>query len=120
MKVFQNTGTFRKPVAPTPVDVITTDDGWTEAEKREAEQRMEEAKRWEAECCARAKLYERALEALCAEHPKYGSNIRLWERWSLAERIWWIDQIEQQAKDGKDTIGARVVAQVVMNRLEQT
>ena len=67
----------------------------------------------------RLRLYDLALYQLSSEHWKYGSNYRLWGRWDITKRLRWLDQIEQQAKDGKQTIGVDVVTRVAILRLEK-
>lgn len=66
---------------------------------------------------AKAKLYEHALKQLYMEHRKYESNYRMFVRWELNHRIWWIDQIEKQAQAGHKTIGVDVVLKVVELRI---
>lgn len=65
--------------------------------------------------CAR---YMTALRELHAEDRRFDSNYRTFCRWDWGMQLWWIGRIEQQARDGKDTIGVHVVTRVIMNRME--
>lgn len=61
--------------------------------------------------------YAIALRQLANEQVRFIKNDNLFTTWDDATRLWWIMQIEKQAADGKDTIGAHVVTRVVMNRM---
>ena len=62
--------------------------------------------------------YENALRSLMHADRKFRLNYETFRRWDITTQLWWIGQIEQQARDGKDTIGALVVVKVVEMRLE--
>lgn len=62
--------------------------------------------------------YYAALSELERESVHYTKNFNMFRTWDDSMRLWWIDQIERQAADGKDTIGAVVVTRVIMNRME--
>lgn len=62
-------------------------------------------------------LYGSALDELAEEQRRYHSNYNLWQRWDKRLRLWWIGQIEQQARDNKQTIGVEVVSRAVAIRL---
>lgn len=68
---------------------------------------------------ARCHRYRRALFTLQLTDPMWVPNYTVFNKWPTGHRLWWLDEIEQQARDGKDTVGARLVAQVVMMRLEE-
>ena len=65
--------------------------------------------------CAR---YMTALRELHLEDKRFDSNYATFTRWNWGMQLWWIGQIEKQARDGKDTIGVHVVTRVIMNRME--
>lgn len=62
--------------------------------------------------------YAIALRQLANEQVCFIKNDNTFQRWDDATRLWWIIQIERQAREGKDTIGVRLVTRVVMNRME--
>lgn len=66
------------------------------------------------------RLYASALEELATEDRRYNSNYNLWQRWDKAVRLWWIAQIEKQAREDKKTIGAVVVSRAVEIRLTRS
>jgi hypothetical protein len=66
---------------------------------------------------ARARLYETALEELVRIDRAFVSNRNTFDRWQLDMKIWWINQIEKQAKAGLDTLGVKVVAKAIEIRL---
>jgi len=103
------------PVAPDVPDIVG------EAPDQEAEfddeVAMLAAQEQDREDEARAQMYNVALCTLAAKDKKYNSNLITFRRWDTAWRIWWIEQIEQQARDGKDTLGATVVTKVIELRL---
>jgi hypothetical protein len=66
------------------------------------------------------RVYASALDELATEQQKYVSNYNLWQRWEKPTRLWWVAQIEAQAKDGKQTIGVDVVARAVEIRLTRS
>lgn len=68
----------------------------------------------------RANLYRKALGHLVRQDLKYMSNMRTFDRWDLATQIWWINMIEQQAKNGLNTVGTDVVAAAITVRLDGT
>lgn len=61
--------------------------------------------------------YYVALRDLAGESAHFSKNYKTFQRWDDATRIWWIMQIEKQAREGKDTIGAHVVTRVIMDRM---
>lgn len=65
----------------------------------------------------RLNLYGSALEELATEDWRYNSNYNCWQRWGKPWRLWWITQIEAQARAGKQTIGVDVVTRAVDIRL---
>lgn len=62
--------------------------------------------------------YAVALHDLCTKDRQWSKNLSLYLRWDTGQRLWWIDTIEQQAIEGKNTIGAKLVAHVITMRLE--
>lgn len=62
--------------------------------------------------------YAIALRQLANEQVCFIKNDNTFQQWDDATRLWWIMQIERQAREGKDTIGVRLVTRVVMNRME--
>ncbi len=66
---------------------------------------------------ARTTMYFNALADLVKHHPRFGSNFRRYIYWNTAERIWWINIIEAQARAGANTIGTEVVTKAVEVRL---
>lgn len=67
--------------------------------------------------------YHRALSTLVIEHidarfNPYSKNWDVWQSWDVGQRLWWIKNIEQQARDGHQTIGAILVAKVIELRLD--
>lgn len=97
----------------------TADDFMTPEEV--AEQRAEQAAKLarDKERVLTCALFRRALAELAEENRHFQSNLKVFERWDTEQRIWWINQIEQQAKDGKETVGVKVVARAIQLRLEQ-
>lgn len=61
--------------------------------------------------------YYMALRELADESVHFAKNYKTFQKWDDATRFWWIGQIERQAADGKNTIGAHVVTRVIMNRI---
>lgn len=62
--------------------------------------------------------YARALQKLATEDKRYLKNWNSYKGWTTLQRYSWITVIEQQAIDELDTIGAILVARVVVMRLE--
>lgn len=67
------------------------------------------------ELCGR---YAFALAQMAIEDRRFELNNRIFLKWDIHQKLKWIAAIEQQALDGKDTIGVLVVTRVVMNRLD--
>ena len=65
-------------------------------------------------------MYASALDELVHEHWKYSSNYNMWQRWDKRMRLWWIDSIEHQARNGKQTIGVDVVTRAIEIRLTRS
>lgn len=63
-------------------------------------------------------LYKDALRDLAEQQPKYRLNRQLFRGWDMARRLHWIDRIEQDARDGKNTLGVEVVTCAMMLRLD--
>lgn len=62
--------------------------------------------------------YHRSLKTLAKQDAIFVKNLNIYERWNTSQRLAWILVIEKQAIDGHDTIGARLMAQVVADRME--
>ena len=66
----------------------------------------------------KVKRYYTALSQLKIEDSTWTRNYQLFISWTLEKCLWWIESIEAQAQAGQNTIGARLVARVVANRLD--
>lgn len=62
--------------------------------------------------------YGRALRQMANEQVCFIKNDNLFRSWDDTTRLWWIAQIERQARDGKQTIGVQLVTRVVIDRME--
>jgi len=65
-------------------------------------------------------MYASALDELAQEYHRFNSNYNLWQRWDKRTRLWWINVVEKQAQDGKQTIGVDVVMRAVEIRLSRS
>jgi hypothetical protein len=68
---------------------------------------------------AHIERYAVALKQLAEENVHYKRNYYFFKKWDNAMRLWWIDRIEQDARDGKETVAKVFVLRVTMNRLDE-
>ena len=63
------------------------------------------------------RVYATALSDLAREDRRYLSNLNIWLRWGVEQKLRWINNIERQAQAGAATIGVDVVTRAAIIRL---